>query len=278
MKSFIMTRFRGLAVTVSLSLATVIATPAFAQSVDIRDVVNRPLPDFSKSEIVNPDSGFYKQRGTFAATGARRTMIEQAARGVGIRAGFAVEAEQINAIMFQRYRSVMDRRYNFQPLLLQGGDVIPPVVTKINSVRELPNSRYLYSAQASYEIVKEPRLSTMAPSWMDYVLLPVREVRPPDNVSFEDDEEKSLWREAARAGWEEGIREARLAFVDAFNVLDRDYQGMILFRQLASQGFVSVPRIDIASQPTRIDANGRRAYVNERVVRIVAGSRFQIRK
>ncbi|MES1917480.1 MAG: hypothetical protein MHM6MM_009197 [Cercozoa sp. M6MM] len=277
MKTFIMGGARKLSAVIALSLLVPIATPVVAQSVDIRDVVNRPLPQFSESEIVNPDSSFYRQRGTFAATGARRTMIEQAARGVGIRAGFAAEAEQINAIMMQRYRSVMDRRYSFTPYLLQGGDVIPPVITKITGVRELPNSRYLYSAQASYEIVKEPRLSTLPPSWMDYVLLPIRDVRPPDNISFEDDAEKTLWREAARGGWDEGIREARLAFVDAFNVLDRDFEGMRLYHQLAQQGFVTIPQIDIASQPTRIDANGRRAYVNERVVRIVAGSRFRLR-
>lgn len=253
-------------------------TIASAQQVDIRDVVNRPTPQYRESDITNPDSEFYRGNGTFAATGARRTLIENAARGVGIRAGFAVEAEAINQIIMRKWRPTLDRAYNFRPLLMQQGVVVPPVVTRIEGVRELPSSRYLYSSQVSYEIVKEPRLTTLPPSWMDYILLPIRDVRPPNNISFEDNAEKDLWRAASRAGWDEGVREARLAFVDAFNVLARDYEGMQLFHELARSGFVSIPVVDISRQATRIDANGRRAFVNERVVRLTAGSRFRIRQ
>lgn len=252
--------------------------PVMAQTVDIRDVVDRPPPQFRESDITNPDSRFYQNQGTFAASGQRRTMIEQAARGVGIRAGFAVEADAINRIMMQKWRSTMNRHYNFKPLLLQGNYVVPPVITRIRGVRELPSSRYLYSAQVSYEIVKEPRLTTLPPSWMDYLLLPIREPRPPQNVSFENEAEKALWRAAAREGWREGIREARLAFVDAFNVLARDYKGMRLYHELARKGIVSIPRVNVSRQATRIDENGRRLFVNEQVVQLQAGSRFRIRK
>lgn len=257
--------------------ATAQSTPQQPLPVDIRDVVNRPTPEFDRNDIVNPDSRFYQNNGTFAASGARRTLIENAARGVGIRAGFAAEAEQINAIVMQKWRRILDQHYNFRPLLMQNGVVVPPVITRIQGVRELPSSRLLYSAQVQYEIVKEPRLSTLPPSWMDYALLPIRDVRPPTNISFENNAEKDLWRTAARAGWDEGVREARLAFVDAFNVLARDYAGMQLFHQLAGSGFVSVPRVDISRQATRIDENGRRAFVNEQAVRLVAGSRFRLR-
>lgn len=267
--------------TVSAVLLLIsITSTALAQNrppVDIRDVVNRPTPEFSRSDIVNPNSDFYRNNGTFAATGARRSLIENAARGVGIRAGFAAEAEQINAIVMQRWRRTLDNYYQFDRLLLQQGVVVPPVITRITGVRELPSSRLLYSAQVQYEIVKEPRLTTLAPSWMDYILLPISDVRPPTNISFENEAEKDLWRAAARAGWDEGVREARFAFVDAFNVLARDYTGMQLYHELSRSGFVSIPRVDISRQATRIDENGRRAFVNETAVRLVAGSRFQVR-
>lgn len=258
---------------------TMMATSALGQTLpfDIRDVVNRPSPDISRSDVVNPNSDFYRESGAFSNDGARVTMIQNAARGVGIRAGFVAEAEQINAIMFQRYRSVMDRHFNFRPLLMQNGVVVPPVVTRIQGVRELPSSRLLYSAQVSYEIVKEPRLTTLPPSWMDYVLLPISDVRPPTNISLENQAERDAWRTSAGTGWEEGVREARLAFVDAFNILARDYTGMQLYHELARQGFISIPVIDVSTQATRIDENGRRAFINERAVRLVAGSQFQFR-
>jgi len=80
----------------------------------------------------------------------RRRLIENAARGVGIRAGFSDEARRINAVMIQNWRAIMEREFNFEQLALRGGDVIPPVITRIIGSRELPSSRYLYSARASY--------------------------------------------------------------------------------------------------------------------------------
>jgi len=254
-----------------------LSTPVLAQ-VDIRDVENMPYAEFELNDITNPDSKFYRSQGTFSSSKAQNAVIEQAARGVGIRAGFAAEADKINQVMMKQYRRIMDRHYNFKGLLLQNGNVVPPVITQIQGVRELPNSRYLYTAQVQYEIVKEPRLTTLPPSWMDYALLPVRSVRPPTNIELSNNAEKALWADAAEAGWEEGTREARRAYIDAMNILDRDYQGMRLYHGMAQRGDVSIPRVNIASQKTRIDENGRRAFVNERVVQLVAGSRFQIRR
>ncbi len=44
----------------------------------------------SLTELANPDSKFYKEQGTFRVNGARKRVIEAAARGVGIRGGFCL--------------------------------------------------------------------------------------------------------------------------------------------------------------------------------------------
>lgn len=273
MKSSLLT-----ASVIVMSLATV--APSYAQDgqFDIRDVANAPMPTFELNEITNPDSDFYQSRGTFTSSNAQNRLIEQSARGVGVRAGFAAEANRINEIIMGRWRSVMDNKFNFRTLLLQNGHVVPPVITRIEGVRELPSSRYLYNAAVSYEIVKEPRLTTLPPSWMDYVLLPVRDVRPPTNIELDGASEKRIWANAAEGGWETGVREARRAFIEAFNVLERDYKGMRLYHAMAQSGHVSIPRVNISAQRVRIDDNGRRRFENETVVQLVAGSEFRLRR
>lgn len=268
--------FRAVALIASVGFAT--HASAQQPPVDIRDVADAPIPTFELNEITNPDSDFYRNRGTFTSSSAENRLIEQAARGVGVRAGFAAEANRINEIMMSRWRSVMTRKYQFRSLMLQNGYVVPPVITRITNVRELPTSRYLYNAAVSYEIVKEPRLTTLPPSWMDYVLLPIRDVRPPSNISLDTAAEKRIWSNAAEGGWDTGVREARRAFIEAFNVLERDYQGMRLYHAMAKSGHVSIPRVNISRQAVRIDDNGRRRFENESVVQLVAGSQFSLRR
>lgn len=69
----------------------------------------------SLNELRNPSSTFYKERGTFTVDGAKVSLIENAARGVGIRGGYAEEATRINDLLMQRYRNALNRRYNFKP-------------------------------------------------------------------------------------------------------------------------------------------------------------------
>ena len=131
------------------------------------------------NELANPNSDFYQDRAVFTVNGARAEVIESAARGVGIRGGYAEEARRINNSLMQRYRTRLSAAFDFAPLMLNDGYVVPPVITEIRQVRELSGPNYLYLSSGSYEIVREPRLTTITPTWMDWLLLPIREVRPP---------------------------------------------------------------------------------------------------
>tara|TARA_R110000737_G_scaffold127218_3_gene159764 strand:- start:22421 stop:23284 length:864 start_codon:yes stop_codon:yes gene_type:complete len=228
-------------------------------------------------DLANPDSSFYKDRGTFTVSGARAKMIESAARGVGIRGGYADEARHINDLLMGKFRRPLEAHYPFRRLMLQQGYVVPPVITQIANVKELNGPNYLYLTSGSFEIVREPRLTTEAPSWMDWLLLPIRDVRPPDNIELEGDE-KSLWGTAVREGWKTGVREARLAFTTALATMHRDYQGMQLYQTLASQGVLRIPQIDIARVPWRVTADGKRAFDGEVIIEIKAGPEFRRRR
>lgn len=248
------------------------------QLVDVRVTDRENGRAISLNDLANPDSSFYRDQGTFRVTGARKRVIEAAARGVGIRGGFAYESERINKIlMAARYRNALNAHYPFQRLLLQNGYVVPPVITRVNNVRELSGPNYLYLTVGSYEITREARLTTIAPTWMDYLLLPIRSVSPPDDIQLEGADEYALWRSTVKDSWVTGVREARAAFTTALATLNRDYNGMALYHQLAQQGAVSLPTVDVSNRRWRVTEDGQRAFEGETSIRITVASRFRAR-
>lgn len=230
-------------------------------------------------ELANPKSKFYQDRGTFSVEGPRKRIIESAARGVGIRGGFAFEAERINKIlMAPKYRNALAAHYPFSKLLLQSGYIVPPVITKVSNVRELPNQNFLSLTVGSYEITREPRLTTLKPTWMDYLLLPVRGVKPPQDIKLEGSGENSLWNTTVKNSWADGVQEARSTFVTALATLNRDYNGMVLYHQLAKQGAVSIPTVDVSRINWRVTPDGKRAYEGEVQIEITVGPKFRARR
>lgn len=228
-------------------------------------------------ELANPNSSFYRDRAVFSVTGARAQVIESAGRGVGIRGGFATEAQRINDLLMQRYRRRLEASFDFRPLMLNSGFVVPPVITEIRNVQELSGPNFLYVAEGSYEIVREPRLTTVTPTWMDWLLLPIREVRPPENITLDNGDEERLWSASVRDGWDTGIREARLTFTTAMATINRDYRGMQRFHDFARRGILSVPTVDVRRIPWRVDEEGRRAFQGETTLEIQVGAQFRRR-
>lgn len=226
-------------------------------------------------ELADPNSSFYRDRAVFSVTGARAQVIESAGRGVGIRGGYAAEAQRINDLLMQRYRGRLEAAYDFRPLMLNGGYVVPPVITEVRNVTELSGPNFLYLTNGSYEVVREPRLTTLTPTWMDWLLLPIREVRPPENITLENADEERLWSASVRDGWSTGTREARLTFTTAMATINRDYRGMQRYHAFARRGILSIPTVDVRRIPWRVDEDGRRAFEGETTIEIRVGPRFR---
>lgn len=266
-------------------LLTTLAAPASAQQVGAPLVLDEQVMNSQPSasatgsallrQLENPNSPFYTSRGTFTVSGVRSQVIQSAARGVGIRGGYYEEATRINDLLMTTYRHQLASYYSFQPLMLQNGFVVPPAITQIRAVRELSGPNFLYLSSGSYEIVRPARLTTVTPSWMDWLMLPLREVRPPENLTMENSEERSLWQRSVRDGWEIGVREARASFSTSLATLNRDYHGMRLYHQLARQGAVSIPVVDVSNVRWRVTEDGQRAFEGETTLTIQVNSSFR---
>ena len=230
----------------------------------------------SYQDILNPDSDFYRRTQSFVPSDPKLRAIYNAARGVGIRAGFADEADRINRIVEQRYRGTLDSRFNFRSLMIEQY-VIPPVITEIRNVREHSGSDLLYLTQGAFEIVKDARLSFEPPGWNEYLILPIQPPAAPRGLSVETQEEKDTWREGAKTGWYAGIVEARRGFVTGWNILNRDYGGMRRYHSLAQQGIVSLPNVQTVARQWSVSDNGTRAYRGETTIRLAVSPRFRVR-
>lgn len=235
-----------------------------------------PKDPASLSDVTNPDSDFYKSRGTFEEEGGiRARTLADAARGVGIRAGYADEARRINAVIQRLYARELERQFDFRGLLLRDGTIVPPVVTAISTVEETSGDSFLYTSIGAYEIVSDARVAIRSPTWRDYLVLPVADPAPPQGLEPVNSDEKDLWRRSAAEGWDKGIQEAREEFNSALSRLIRDRDGMIRYRDLQRQGVLSLPTINTRRAGYRATADGRRAFFGETAIRITVMPKFR---
>lgn len=237
--------------------------------------VNAPAKGVKYNDIVNPNSTFFKKTQTFVPGDPKHRVIYDAARGVGIRAGYADEAERINKIVQARYVPLLTSRYDFNRLMIQQF-VIPPVITRINNIEEA-SGQLLYFSNSSFEIAKDARLSRTAPNWQEYLTLPVQPIAAPQGITVDTPEEEKAWREGASTGWYAGITEARRSFVTGWNILNRDYGGMLRYHELARQGVVSLPNVQTEVSRWRVTEGGTRAHQGERTLRLQVAPKFRAR-
>jgi hypothetical protein len=204
-------------------------------------------------------------------------VLAQAARGVGVRQGFAEETARLNAELDGAYGAELDRRYDFAPLMIDR-TLVPPVITEINKLAERAGDRRLYLTLGAFEIVRPARLALRPPNWRDYLYStrvppasssPVAEIRP------EDTSEEGVWGVALESGLAVGIAEARASFTTNFNRLDRDFAGMNRYHDLARSGAVSLPVVARTARGVRVASGGERAFVGERTISLIVSPTFR---
>src|SRR3954468_16372594 len=184
----------------------------------------------------DPSSNVYQRYGSLNPAGGpiRAQILARAARGGGIRQGFAEEATRLNAAIEASYAVPLNARYDFRSVMI-GSSLVPPVITEIRRVGERGGDRLLYLTMGAFEIVKPARLTLSPPTWRDYLCVHATQARSAVSILPQDSAEQSAWDSAYAAGVAAGIEEARAAFSEAFNRLERDYTGMVRYHELAAQ-------------------------------------------
>jgi len=200
----------------------------------------------------------------------RRDAIKEAAISLGARGGLAWKSYDIRQELERRSRS-LDKVFNFRQLLIaapSGLLIEPPIISEsINDMLIESDGQQAAVSDRMYNIINNARIVNNIITWRTYLERDWGEViPPPDILRPEDDEERALWTELVAKGWKEGVRQADEIFQDDLNMLTADFEGMIRYRTLLTQGMVSQP---YALQVDRgITGDGNEMRIGDRAIQI----------
>jgi defect-in-organelle-trafficking protein DotC len=200
----------------------------------------------------------------------RLDALKEAAVSYGARAGLAARTFEIRKQIDIRSRH-LDKVYDFGKLLVpapSGLLIEPPVVSEAenNMLIDFDGQEAAVSDRI-YHIINNARIVSAPRNWRGYLEREWGAVEaPPDILRPEDDEEREVWNDYTEKGWEQGVLQANEIFEEDLNLLNADFQGMVRYRMLLSQGMISPPH---ALQVDRgITGDGDEMRVGDRAVKI----------
>lgn len=212
---------------------------------------------------------FANQMPTYSTNTIRLQAIKDAALGIGAQGGLAWRSEQIDS-MLQKQAADLDRIYDFNQLILPN-NTLPPVLAEADNTLNLANTDTMRLADKTYKIVQPARLVTTPPNWRDYIWLNFKKPDAPDSVLLPSTaEERDVWNFYMQQGWLQGVDQANQIFSANLGRLQRDFQGIVLYRKLLAQKMVSSPMV--AQANLGVTGGGNEMSINDRVVRITSNS------
>lgn len=200
----------------------------------------------------------------------RLDAVREAAISYGARAGLATRTFEIRDETEKRAR-YLDRVFDFAKLLIpapSGLLIEPPVVSEsVNALLIDTGGQQAAVSDRIFNIVNNAQIVSAPRNWRTYLEREFGTVEPPPDLLIpQNKEERIEWIKNVNKGWEEGVRQADEIFQDDLNLLTSEYQGMIRYRVLLSQGMISAP---FALQTDRgITGGGSEMRIGDRAVEI----------
>lgn len=202
----------------------------------------------------------------------RANALKEIALEMGVSSGLAAQFK-VYEMALENKSAELDRQYNFEALKLSAG-VLPPVLSQGFSNYEKESDDVVQISDKNFKIEKPAQIVSVYPTWRDYLKFDFKPARlPSQNFMPKTRGEKALWDRTVKEGWEEGVRQADVVFQNAFGQLNRDYEGMILYKQLLANGAIT-PAI-VATANLGVTGDGTQMSVNHRVMTITNHATFQ---
>lgn len=216
------------------------------------------------------------QRGPVAQDAAgelRLGALQDDALAYGVRSGLARRTWEIQQLL-RRQASELDRVFDFNALLMER-NVLPPVLTEARAVVSTEGTDTIRVTDRVYTIAQQARFVTVAPSWRTYLITEATftHTAPDAYLRPRTEAEAAAWRTSVQHGWTAGTAQADQILEQALARLKRDFQGMVLYRTLLSQGMVSKPYV--AEARYGITGDGNQVNINQRMLRITAMPQLQ---
>ncbi len=204
----------------------------------------------------------------------RAQALRQLGVGLGMRAGLADESRLI-IDEIEKSKTDLDTKFNFGALTFSNG-VLPPVVEEARDVIAITDYSMRIKGRV-YRIVTPASFNQN--NWRNYLYLGLLASDDPivgeaqRTVLPKDSAEKTYWESIVRKAHEEGRKQSRKTFELNLARLERDYNGMNLFRELHRRNLVSAPSFAVATDSVaRPDPNT--IIIGESIFRITAQPEF----
>lgn len=150
-----------------------------------------------------------------------------------------------------KYSSILEnnkfelgRVFNFAPLLLAGGRVVPPVVDEMEDLQMIEDQYTRRTVKKSYKIVEQARVVDTPISWRDYLYVSTSKPSMPSKFAMPikgNIREEQIWANGVAQGWEAGLKQANDIMIQNTRKLERDYVGMIRYKIMLKKNMISSP-------------------------------------
>jgi defect-in-organelle-trafficking protein DotC len=227
-------------------------------------------PDLKSLQTIERENTLIDGQQTGMPMDIRRDALREAAISFGARGGLAWRTFAIRRELETR-ATALDSVYDFRQLLIpapSGLLIEPPIINEsLNAMLIEGDGQQAAVSDRIYNIVNNAKIVSTARTWRNYLEREWGAVEPPpDILRPENEEERKIWVELVAKGWEEGVRQANEIFQDDLNLMMADFQGMVRYRVLLTQGMVSPP---YALQVDRgVTGDGNEMRIGDRAVQI----------
>lgn len=246
-----------------------------AGMIDFKTVPTKSLDQIMAKNITKPA----KETAKSDEDRLRTPAMQETALSYGARAGLAHETSLINQRL-QANAALMTKAYDFQSLMIQGPNntmVSPPVISSaVDAWESFDAGKTLRVADTVYEIIEQARFAPVAPIWQTYLITSFDEAQdPPAALLPQTQSEKEQWNSWIKTGWETGREQANEIFQANLDRLNRDFTGMVRYRELLEEKKVSAPILAVGNLGTT--GTGQDMRVNDQAIRMTAEPTLQIK-
>lgn len=229
------------------------------------------LKDLSANNIAK----IQKEKLENKVDGLRAEALKSIALKLGVSAGLSSQFKIYEKTLEDK-SAELDKIYDFEKLKLSPG-VLPPVLSQGFSNYEKESDNVVHISDKNFKIEEPARMVSVYPTWRDYLKLNIQVADiPAANFMPKTSAEKRLWDKTVKEGWEIGVKQASELWETSFAKLDRDYEGMILYKQLLAANAIT-PTV-VATANLGVTGDGTQMSVNHKVVKITNHAEFNTKQ
>ncbi len=208
---------------------------------EIRDFHTPELQERRKQVKEEDVAEYLKEKAKESSDNIRLDSIYMEALKYGAQSGLYYRSTELNRFI-ENYQAEFSQTFNFTPLLLANGKVVPAVIVESKNNVQNQNKYTLRMTDRSYKIDQQVRVTNTPLTWREYLRLEGSSPILPDDILLPlNPKEDHYWKMGVAKGWETGVSQANSIYLENLRRLERDYVGMVRYHLMLKRGLVNSP-------------------------------------